>query len=176
MGALKVKKNRPKRVKIQYRCYRCSTLFIVSCKRRNMLRGDPAISETGMPLSHGRVFQWVADLENCVISSRAVGKMATQLLLESYATKGFHNKAKSCPWGPMAGFVMADPRFTKNPDIIGQRTDLYKAVADGGTDTPLYITDDRRKVLEGPLNCMTRSGGNINEMVYTAESPTGSTM
>lgn len=140
-----------------------------------MLRGDPAISETGMPLSHGRVFQWVADLENCVISSRAVGKMSTQLLLESYATKGFHNKAKSCPWGPMAGFVMADPRFTKNPDVSGQRTDLYKAAQSGASETPLYITEERRRTLE-ELHCMTAAGGTINEKIYTARSPKGDTM
>jgi hypothetical protein len=129
-----------------------------------------------MPLSHGTVFQNVANATNCVISSRAVGKWATGLLEGSYATKGFHNKAKSCPWGPMAGFVMSDPRFTKNPDLIGQRTDLYKAIKEGGGETRLYITDERRQALEGPLNRMTRVGGNINEMVYEAESPVGSKM
>jgi len=86
-----------------------------------MLRGRVAIGETGMPISHGEVFQRVANQTRCVIASRAVGKWATGLLLESYATKGFHNKAKSCPWGPMAGFVMADPRFTKNPGGKGVR-------------------------------------------------------
>ncbi|WP_342360251.1 anthrax toxin-like adenylyl cyclase domain-containing protein [Terrarubrum flagellatum] len=141
-----------------------------------MLRGSHAILATGMPLSHGKVFQEVANQTKCVISSRAVGKWATGLLLESYATKGFHNKAKSCPWGPMAGFVMADPRFTKNPDIAGQRTDLFKTVKDGGSEIPLYITDERRKDLEGPLKRMIRSGGNINEMQYSAQGPTGQTM
>jgi hypothetical protein len=105
-----------------------------------------------------------------------VGKWATGLLKESYATKGFHNKAKSCPWGPMAGFVMADPRFTKNPDLQGQRTDLVKTVREGGTETPLYITDDRRKALEGPLHRIVRNGGNINDMIYDAASPEGTTM
>jgi len=101
--------------------------------------------------------------------------MATQLLLESYATKGFHNKAKSCPWGPMAGFVMADPRFTKNPDVSGQRTDLYKAAQSGASETPLYITEERRRTLE-ELHCMTAAGGTINEKIYTARSPKGDTM
>ncbi|MGC4081984.1 MAG: anthrax toxin-like adenylyl cyclase domain-containing protein [Vicinamibacterales bacterium] len=138
-----------------------------------MLRGDVAVLETGMPLQHGRVFQMVADQTRCVISSRAVGKMATGLLLESYATKGFHNKAKSCPWGPMAGFVMADPRFTKNPDTQGQRTDLIKS---HGGEIQLYITDERRKALEGPLKRIVRAGGTINEMQYTAGTPDGGNM
>jgi len=141
-----------------------------------MLRGTPAVVHTGMPETHGRVFQAIADQTHCVIASREVGRWATGLLLESYATKGFHNKAKSCPWGPMAGFVMADPRFTKNPDIAGQRGDLRKAVKSGGSEVQLYITDERRKALEGPLGRITRSGGNINEMIYTAPSPNGPVM
>lgn len=141
-----------------------------------MLRGSHAVLATGMPLSHGRVFQQVANQTKCVISSRAVGKWATGLLLESYATKGFHNKAKSCPWGPMAGFVMADPRFTKNPDTASQRTDLFKAVKDGGGEIPLHITEERRRDLEGSLKRMTRTGGNINEMQYSAAGPTGQMM
>jgi hypothetical protein len=123
------------------------------------------------------VFQQVADQTNCVIASRAISTAATGLLEEGYATKGFHNKAKSCPWGPMAGFVMADPRFTKNPDIEGQRKDLKKAVTAGATEIPLYLTERRRLELEWPrpagLGLMTRVGGNINEHIYEATPPAG---
>ena len=129
-----------------------------------------------MPESHGRVFQDVANRMQCVIASREVGKWATGLLLDSYATKGFHNKAKSCPWGPMAGFVMADPRFTKNPDLAGQRGELGKAIKSGGDEIPLFVTDERRKDLEGPLQRMTRAGGTINEMVYFSDNPGGGRM
>jgi len=141
-----------------------------------MIHGLNAILRTGMPESHGRVFQSVADHTQCVIISREVGRWASGLLLEGYATKGFHNKAKSCPWGPMAGFVMADPRFTKNPDLASQRTDLRKAVKSGGGEIHLHITDERRRDLEGPLARMVRSGGRINEMVYSASAPTGTEM
>jgi hypothetical protein len=141
-----------------------------------MQLGDVALELVGMPVSHGRVFQRVANEEKAVIASRAVGKWATGLLLESYATKGFHNKAKSCPWGPMAGFVMADPRFTKNPDIEGQRRDLVKAVKSGGSEAPLYITDERKKALEGALGRIVKIGGNINETLYKATSQTGNDM
>ena len=103
-----------------------------------MLRGFAALQRTGMPVSHGRVFQDVANRMDCVISSRAVGPAVTQLLEEGYATKGFHNKAKSCPWGPMAGFVQelaADGRAVrfampggKEPDrwILAEEAELYR--------------------------------------------------
>src|SRR5271168_2761472 len=133
-----------------------------------MYRGNDACELTGIPDLHAEAFQEVADSTRWVISSRAVGKYATGLILESYATKGFHNKAKSCPWGPMAGFVLADPRFTKNPDVESQRKALLKAVGDHAAETPLYITDARRKDLEGPLRRMDRVGGTINEMIYLA--------
>ncbi|WP_040071612.1 anthrax toxin-like adenylyl cyclase domain-containing protein [Pseudomonas batumici] len=139
----------------------------------NLLRGLSAITGTGMPIEHGRAFQQVADAQKCVISVRAVGPLATGLLLEGYATKGFHNKAKSCTWGPMAGFVLADPRFTKNPDFQSQRKALQETVHSGAGQTPLYITDKRRKALENPLKCMTFAGGNNLEMHYTAADPSG---
>jgi hypothetical protein len=76
----------------------------------------------------------------------------------------------------MAGFVMADPRFTKNPDLAGQRGDLLKAIKAGGSETPLYITDDRKKALEGPLGRIVKIGGDINETLYRATSTVGKDM
>lgn len=145
-----------------------------------MLRGSRALQIAGMPPSHGRVFQSVATQMDCVISSRAVGEVVAGLLMESYATKGFHNKAKSSPWGPMAGFVMADPRFTKNKDMEGQRKDLNKAKHEGGDEIPLYITNERRLDLETAkphgLGLITFVSGNINEKTYTATGPGGVSM
>ncbi|NWD73894.1 hypothetical protein HX890_07135 [Pseudomonas gingeri] len=142
----------------------------------NIVRGLSAIMSTGMPIQHGRAFQRVADAQESVIAVRAVGPCATGLLLESYATKGFHNKAKSCTWGPMAGFVLADPRFTKNPDLASQRSALQGAVNSGGSETPLYITEHRRHALVDKLKCMTLVGGNGHEMRYTALGPSGVAM
>lgn len=98
---------------------------------------------TGISVEHASVFQRVANATNCVIASRAVGKYATGLIRESYATKGFHNKAKSCDWGPMAGFVLSDPRFTKSPDDVKQQQELDAATALGGMEVKLYISDER---------------------------------
>jgi hypothetical protein len=82
-----------------------------------------------------------------MISSRAVGKWATGLILEGYASKGFHNKAKSCNWGPMAGFVLADPRFTKANEPGPQTRALQQASAHGALEVPLYISELRRRWL-----------------------------
>ena len=88
-----------------------------------MVRGDEAYALTGIPSSHGEVFQATADATRCMISSRAVGKYATGLIMESYASKGFHNKAKSCNWGPMAGFYAkkANPPLHVTP-LVKEKT------------------------------------------------------
>lgn len=137
-----------------------------------MIRDEQAMEITGMPIPHGEAFQRVSDAERCVIAVRAVGRYATGLLLENYAAKGFHNKAKSCDWGPMAGFVMADPRFSKNPDVVDQADEIKKAIKHGAGLTALRITDERRMVLERELRCITPAGGgNDNEMIYIANNP-----
>jgi len=146
-----------------------------------ILRANDAYAASGMPRQHGLCFQSVSDQTRCVIASRAVGIHASGLLLENYATKGFHVKAKSCNWGPMAGFVLADPRFTKRGSsaeaLEGQRKDLTKARHEGASTIPVYITDERRKALEVPapqgLGCIQRAGGTINEMIYRASQPGG---
>ncbi len=116
-----------------------------------MLRGRLACEVSGIPDVHGEAFQEVADATGNVIASRAVGIYATGLILESYASKGFHNKAKSCNWGPMAGFVLDDPRFTKvGGDEKGQTEQaaaLQHAVHDAAKAVPLFISDMRRQWL-----------------------------
>ncbi len=139
-----------------------------------------ACQKSGMPLSHARCFQQMANNTNCVISSRSVGKYATGLILENYASKGFHVKAKSCNWGPMAGFVMSDPRFTKrgaSPEAReSQRKDVHSAIVkEHAGEMQVFLTDNRRKELE-KMGCMQRAGGNINEMIYAGSSPDGKSM
>lgn len=140
-----------------------------------MVRGDEAYELTGIPASHGEVFQEVANQSKCMISSRAVGKYATGLILESYASKGFHNKAKSCNWGPMAGFVLADPRFTKAPELAKQAQALKDAQHEGAVEVPVYISDERRRWLL-KNNCMQESSRTQTTHYYFASSPQGDMM
>jgi hypothetical protein len=67
----------------------------------------------GFPKVHVDAFKSVACRNKSVISSRELNPLCTDLVLEGYAAKGFHIKAKTCDWGPMAGFVPEDYRFTK---------------------------------------------------------------
>jgi hypothetical protein len=114
-------------------------------------RGPAACDVTGIPFLHAEAFQEVADASGNVIASRAVGKYATGLILENYASKGFHNKAKSCNWGPMAGFVLDDPRFTKVGNTAKGRDEqasaLLHAIHDDAIEVPLYISELRRQWL-----------------------------
>lgn len=139
-----------------------------------------ACVKSGMPREHALCFQNVADSTHCVICCRSVGRYATGLILENYASKGFHVKAKSCNWGPMAGFVCSDPRFTKRGGSREarerQRADVHAAIfKEHAGEIQVYLTDSRRKTLE-TMGCIGRTGGTINEMVYSATSPDGKTM
>lgn len=137
-----------------------------------MVRGDDACALTGIPQQHAEVFQAVASATGCMISSRAVGKYATGLILEGYASKGFHNKAKSCNWGPMAGFVLADPRFTKAPELVKQAQALKDAQSHGAVQVPVVISEARRRWLL-QNNCMQPSSRTLRTHYYFAASPQG---
>ncbi|MBE0369627.1 anthrax toxin-like adenylyl cyclase domain-containing protein [Pseudoalteromonas aurantia] len=106
----------------------------------------------GVPEAHSAVFAKVAEETNCVVSTRAVGIYATQLINEGYATKGYHVKAKSCDWGPMSGFVLADPALGKKGtggSAIGwQENKVAEAINKyGAMAIPLYISEVRRSGL-----------------------------
>ncbi|MFC0204543.1 anthrax toxin-like adenylyl cyclase domain-containing protein [Novosphingobium soli] len=128
---------------------------------------------TGIPILHQNVFQSVADRTGNIIASRAVGIYATGLILENYASKGFHNKAKSCNWGPMAGFVLDDVRFTKVGGTAegqrDQRKALIHAIDDGAMEVPLIISDERRQWLlaKGLIKFVDRDS---NSLFYAASS------
>jgi hypothetical protein len=68
----------------------------------------------GMPEAHKNAFLQVARDEKVVIIVRATGPTCHGLLAEGYDTKGYRIHGKSCDWGPMAGFVMRDPRLNKS--------------------------------------------------------------
>jgi hypothetical protein len=81
-----------------------------------LLRNNGAFrtNVAGVPFAHSHAFMTVAASQRCVILSRCVGPTCLQLLEQGYDTKGFRIHGKSCDWGPMAGFVVRDPRLNKS--------------------------------------------------------------
>ena len=91
----------------------------------------------GIPDEHVKAFQLTADLTSTVIITRGLNPLSAGLILEGYAPKGFMNKAKSCNWGPMSGFVINDPRMGKiAPDAPDRKAvmDKQKAAIVKGLD------------------------------------------
>ncbi|MDR0788116.1 MAG: CyaA/EF/ExoY family adenylyl cyclase toxin [Gemmatimonadota bacterium] len=104
--------------------------------------------DAGFPKAHLEVFQTAAKTNNIVISSRELNPCCTDLVLESYAAKGFHIKAKTCDWGPAAGFVVADPRFIKGSTTVEKQTESLKAAFEYKVVAiPLFISKDRLQSL-----------------------------
>lgn len=137
-----------------------------------------ALTLTGTLPAHSRIFQRVADAQKCIIMSRSVGTVVTGLLEEGYATKGFHIKAKSCDWGPMAGFVLSDARLGKNSrtasDRESQQSDINKALAYGASEIEIYITARRIKELKNRGIIRQISPSNQEDSIYfTAENRYG---
>ncbi len=113
----------------------------------------------GFPKGVTEAFLKTADETNSVIMSRAPGKATTGLIDERYDLKGFHVKAKSCNWGPMAGFLCELPAFNKkgaegidfNVKKIEEYCEwLHRNVHDPHPFVPIKISDERKnKVLVG---------------------------
>jgi hypothetical protein len=115
----------------------------------------------GFPQVHINAFSTVASRNHFVISSRELNPLCTDLVLEGYAAKGFHIKAKTCDWGPMAGFVPADYRFTKgSQDIAKQRQEIGNAFTHHALCVPLYISEARLTKLadHGVVRIIKRTG------------------
>jgi hypothetical protein len=112
----------------------------------------------GISHRHGVCFQSVASYIDSVIACRSVGKAVTGLLEESYSSKPFHVKAKTCDWGPMAGFVTSDPRLERrNSDVFKsqtsenysvQRRGSHNSIANGQVgQIPIVISEARKNWL-----------------------------
>lgn len=116
------------------------------------------VTECGMVPTHAEVFKKIADEEDLVLISRALNPESTALLMENYAAKGFHIKAKTCSFGPMAGFVCVDPRFTKSTDpkqIDWQKKEVEKAFAAQASRTQICVSSKRLAGLESEKQIRT---------------------
>jgi hypothetical protein len=130
----------------------------------------------GFPQVHINAFKTVASRNHFVISSRELNPLCTDLVLEGYAAKGFHIKAKTCDWGPMAGFVPADYRFTKgSQDIAKQKQEISNAFGHHALCVPLYISEARLTKLadHGVVRIIKRAGVTVE---LEAEPTGGSTL
>nr|WP_315392900.1 anthrax toxin-like adenylyl cyclase domain-containing protein [uncultured Duganella sp.] len=106
----------------------------------------------GMPYWHKDAFIKVAREQQVVIIVRATGPTCHGLLDEGYDTKGYRIHGKSCDWGPMAGFVLRDPRLNKygearasfNRDKHSEAIDLdHEGQGWKASVTPLVISSER---------------------------------
>jgi len=125
-----------------------------------MRTNDPAFLQDviGMPTEHLRAFLTVTRTERCVIIVRATGPTCHGPLAEGYDTKGYRIHGKSCDWGPMAGFVLRDPRLNKY-GMRKARFNLEKHTEAMELDhenqgwragtTPLIVSQDRVNWLRG---------------------------
>ncbi|MDE3181492.1 MAG: hypothetical protein KGM47_17755, partial [Acidobacteriota bacterium] len=120
----------------------------------------------GFPDVHVKAFEQVACRNKMVISSRELNPLCTDLVLEGYAAKGFHIKAKTCDWGPMAGFVPEDHRFTKaKQNLDDQKRDIGKAFGDHAQCVPLFISEERfAKLAKCRLLTVTGRKGHLCEV------------
>src|SRR5208283_2568479 len=125
----------------------------------------------GFPAVHVDAFKRVACRNKMVISSRELNPLCTDLVLEGYAAKGFHIKAKTCDWGPMAGFVPEDHRFTKGKQKIeDQQRDIAKAFEHHAMCVPLFISEARfLKLGQRGLLTVTSRKGSVSEVTATPD-------
>lgn len=71
------------------------------------------LNDQGFPGYMCYSFLATARVTNSIILSRLPGGVGNDLIKVGYDLKGFHIKAKSCNWGPMAGFICQLPVFNK---------------------------------------------------------------
>jgi len=71
------------------------------------------VEKQGFPGYMCYSFMQTARTTKSVILSRLPGGVGLDLISKGYDLKGFHIKAKSCNWGPMAGFICQLPVFNK---------------------------------------------------------------
>src|SRR5690348_15361697 len=108
-----------------------------------MFVGPAAVKHCGMLGSHAAVFTEVANRNKVVLGSRELNPLCESLLREGHASKGFYIKAKSCDWGPMAGMVLVDPRFTKERDTTKQQKYITEALSKGAGKAEVVISSLR---------------------------------
>jgi len=136
--------------------------------------------ETGVIGGDLAGLQKVAYQYNTIIGIRPVDRFATGLIGSGYETKGFHIKGKSASWGPQAGLICADQRFSKleNADPARIRkfdAEIAKSIQDkDAVLVPLKLEQDRLDTLVkmGVISEMSTPDSN-GVSTFTATAPSG---
>lgn len=126
----------------------------------------------GFPSRHVDAFKRVACRKKVVISSRELNPLCTDLVIEGYAAKGFHIKAKTCDWGPMAGFVPEDYRFTKGSQSLdSQKREIGTAFTEHHAKcVPLFISEKRlNSLIKHNLMTVTASGDQVRDVTASPD-------
>ena len=70
-------------------------------------------SKTGIVTAHLAPLQKLTQDYNCIIGFRPVDLLATELIENGHPTKRFCDKGKSASWGPQAGMICVNQRYSK---------------------------------------------------------------
>jgi hypothetical protein len=123
-------------------CYRVEP--VESYFRPNLAAFAEYVRSGGVPAVHRAAFQRMANAANAVIITRGLSQFSTDLIIEGFAPKGFAIKAKSCPWGPAAGYVVNDPRMSKaKPEWQEHKLRAALGPAKGCSTVQLHISTIR---------------------------------
>lgn len=133
----------------------------------------------GFPHEHIKAFQAVCNIYRVVIASRELNPLCTDLLLEGYAAKGFHIKAKTCDerFPLAAGFVPYVAQLTKRTQPIEKQSSaVAHAISYGAGTVELVISDDRlRKLRDNGLIALKPLTHEMQEAV-TVKADSGSSV
>jgi len=131
---------------------------------------DAAGGEAPVRLLYSDAFQRVANKYKVVLGVRAPNALGETLLREGFPSKNFHVKAKSSPTGPTAGFIAADPRYSKLPasKLEVQAKYVAEALKNGARLVDLELSPQR-------LDELVRTGHleSIGDGQYAANYPLG---
>lgn len=90
--------------------------------RQGSAERNAAIEASNMVPEHAEAFSDVARQRDEIIIVRPVNRHAKALIARNAATKGMHVKGKSSDWGPHAGYIPVQQKFSKLANLPeGQR-------------------------------------------------------
>lgn len=145
------------------------------------LTGQDAIAQSGLVPEHVVTLRAIADEKNVILMFRPVNPQSTQLLKAGAVAKGMHIKAKTSDWGPMAGFLPADPRLSKKwahylneSNVAVLQDSITESLKTSVFVRPLRLKPTRIKalekmgLLEPPPNLRAMKAGAVCPLVLRA--------